>query len=92
MTKKYIDAEKLKKVIDILVDMPPNADVQEVKHGEWITKEPLPRTYGRSRAFCSRCGQFALYEFINVGSFGEKLTNYCPACGAKMDGKENNNG
>lgn len=60
-------------------------DVEPVRHGYWITKEPLPRTYGRSRAMCCRCGQFALYELINAGSFKEQLTKFCPNCGAKLD-------
>lgn len=63
-----------------LVTIP--ADGREERLAEWI--ESSTRTYGRSRTCCSRCGAFALYEFINVGSFGEQLTNYCPNCGADM--------
>ena len=65
-----------------------NGKRDAVKRGEWITKEPLPRTYGRPRSMCGRCGAFALYEFINVGSYAEKLSTFCPGCGARMDGKE----
>ena len=61
---------------------------QEAKNGFWITKEPLPRTYGRPRAMCSRCGAFALYEMKNVGCFVEKLSKYCPSCGQKQDEEE----
>lgn len=62
----------------------PAADVVEVRKAKWITGNENPRTYGRIRAMCGRCGAFALYEFVNVGSFKECLSNYCPNCGAKM--------
>ena len=62
----------------------PAADVVEVRKAKWITGNENPRTYGRIRAMCGRCGAFALYEFVNVGSFKECLSNYCPNCGAKI--------
>ena len=62
----------------------PAADVVERKKGEWITGNDNPRTYGRIRAMCSRCGAFALYEMVNVESFKEQLSNFCPNCGASM--------
>lgn len=53
----------------------PAADVVEVVHGEWIpdpimSRNPYARNYN-----CSVCGNSP----IEVG-------NYCPHCGAKMDG------
>lgn len=63
-------------------------DVRENKSGSWMTEEPLIRTYGIPRACCSRCGGFALYEFVNVGSFKEELSNCCPHCGADMRGND----
>ena len=68
------------------IDYMPTADVEEVKHGEWITSGPLPRTYGRPRSMCSRCGALARYELVNVGVYHEDLSKRCPECGAKMDG------
>ena len=53
----------------------PTADVAEVKHGEWIEK---PFLLGTSN-FCSECDSF--YGMPH-GKY-----NYCPNCGAKMDGK-----
>ena len=50
----------------------PTADVAEVRHGKWSKN-------GNGRD-CSICG-FKYYA--NGGLF-----NYCPKCGAKMDGKE----
>ena len=66
----------------------PVTDVKPVVRGEWITGSDNPRTYGRIRAICGRCGAFALYEMVNVGSFKEQLSNYCPNCGAKMKGEQ----
>lgn len=51
----------------------PTADVVEVIHGYWGTDK-----YRLERSICSICG--AVYE----GDGG----NYCPNCGAKMDGEE----
>jgi Zn finger protein HypA/HybF involved in hydrogenase expression len=48
------------------------ADVVEVKHGEWIS-ECEPHYE------CSECHHwFHLYQYMN----------YCPNCGARMDGKK----
>lgn len=62
----------------------PAADVREVKRGEWLTGNGNPRSYGRIRAMCGRCGAFALYEMVNAGSYKEQLSKFCPSCGAEM--------
>ena len=53
------------------------ADVVEVRHGEWIE---LVRELGKGKTItkyqCSLCGVYLVQE-----------ANYCPNCGAKMDGK-----
>ena len=50
----------------------PTADVVEVRHGEWI--------YDHWCEFkCSECGHFSKTE-------PRGKENYCPNCGAKMDG------
>ncbi len=55
----------------------PAADVVEVRHGEWV-----------GDAFCDvltckECSyEHALYVLGKLSA-----TNYCPNCGAKMDGK-----
>lgn len=58
----------------------PTADVVEVKHGEWIHTDYAEHWRGKDE--CSLCG----YHFeprLDLSCF-----NYCPGCGAKMDGKE----
>lgn len=72
------------KAIDIAIgelDKLPVADVQEVKHGEW-KEERLAS--GEIKYTCSKCRQVFQGESLDF--------NYCPNCGAKMDGKEINDG
>ena len=76
---KHWDGHTEKDVIRLL-SLP---DVQPVKHGRW------------SGDFCSNCG-ISKYNFISFNIVGEKeyarpfgTWNYCPRCGAKMDGEDN---
>ena len=59
------------------------ADVVEVKHGEWMS---VPETWGvlDIRYYCSECGKDAI---INNNK-RYVLSDYCPHCFAKMDGKK----
>ena len=95
---RYIDADKLLEVlngftkfyhldmlsvgtfIDMVTDMP-TADVVEVKHGRWI-KDRLCSTSGGTYGVrrCSVCEDY--YQDVGYG------WNYCPNCGAKMEGEE----
>ena len=68
------------KEIARILENVPTADVQEVKHGEWIDNTKyLERV-------CSNCGREVVYQIID-GCW--EYENYCPHCGATMDGKEN---
>ena len=83
------------------VEQSPTIDAVEVVHGEWIAvssydafggSEELWNAHGNPTAFhyCSNC---KAQSYVN--EFGEELlTDYCPNCGAKMDGerKEKCNG
>ena len=54
----------------------PTADVVEVRHGHWI--------YNDGDNTCSVCRK----EVTEHNDLGRKQWfNYCPHCGAKMDGK-----
>lgn len=66
----------------ILADVP-SADVVEVRHGHWILRQPnsLHLDWRDSLFECSVCGA------NRIRRTGEVL-NYCPNCGAKMDGEE----
>lgn len=78
---RYIDAEVLKNEdfqdfsnTDVMyaIDHCPTADVQEVKHGKWEK--------GKCGNYfvCSECGQIS--DFFKY--------DYCPGCGARMDGED----
>ena len=73
-------------VVDIL--RAPTVDAVEVMHGHWIEME-------RGHYFkCSRCRNPIPYKFgwkvYNGVVFNKRYYNYCPNCGAKMDGGDGN--
>jgi hypothetical protein len=61
------------------------ADVAPVRHARWITWEEagndIPSPH---RHECSACHDAAQVLINNI----ELLSDYCPNCGAKMDGAE----
>lgn len=68
-------------IIDALENIP-SADVAPVVHGRW---EYIPQTFNTLSQFrCSFCGWWSLDPSID-GAY-----NYCPNCGAKMDGGAEN--
>ena len=68
----------------------PNADVQEVRHGEWHT---IRETTDSKTTECTAC--MKSFFFMRKGQLNIDLMPYCPHCGAKMDGEReegNDNG
>ena len=65
--------------VRIAIKSMPAADVQPVKHGHW--SECYTDTHHYS-GICSVCGK------ASIKSLTEKLYNYCPKCGARMDGEQ----
>ena len=62
------------------VDNAPAADVVEVRHGEWVKNEEESKKHVEVIYFCSACQ--------NWEAWGEtEKYNYCPNCGARMDGE-----
>ena len=57
------------------------ADVTEITHGEWMSAPEMWGTFD-VRYYCSKCGNHAI---INSRE-RYVLSDYCPHCGAKMDG------
>mgnify|MGYP005906461177 CR=1 FL=1 len=95
---RYIDAEKLKCSIDSetdsifdwdmtieelyynlckLIDDEPTADVQEVKHGDWQNKYRSGTTI--KEGVVSSC----------CDMWNNRKSQFCPNCGARMDGVAN---
>lgn len=89
---RYIDVDKLQETIcetvnnpairgwlNSLINEQPTADVKEVKHGQWNTvlDESILEHYNNDVDIfaCSICG---------IKS--KRPTKFCPFCGARMDG------
>ena len=72
------------------IDIIPRVDAVEVVHGSWLYDS------GSGKYFCSACDEYALSfkkDTIYGGDLYEVcLTDYCPNCGAKMDGERKDNG
>lgn len=64
------------------ISQTPAADVAPVVHGWWI-HNPDYESWAE-KYICSVCNRNALTD----GDYRHKLSNYCPNCGAKMDGEE----
>lgn len=74
-------ADRFRDCIDIL-DSLDTADVAPVRHGRWLTWEEqfpahIPSKKSGLGVFCSTCHKHA-----------DNMYDYCPNCGAKMDGEE----
>lgn len=85
------------------IDIIAAADVVEVRHGEWIEHDESKDDFYHHRcSICKVDAPFNYVEtedydegmdgewcFIGmrIADIVEHLTNYCPHCGAKMDGK-----
>lgn len=88
MDKEYIEREALlshlfskqDEPLDVMKEIAafPAADVVEAVHGRWIKHEGYTE--------CSECGHW--YDSPESEYTGDR-SNYCPNCGAKMDGEEN---
>ncbi|WP_370768336.1 HNH endonuclease [Ruminococcus sp.] len=73
----YFEKENLKKVVDFEPKKPIKSDVQEIKHGKWVS---TGNALGYTEYHCSEC-----YNYLFLDSKDDELYNYCPHCGAKMD-------
>ena len=61
----------------------PSEDVEPVRRGVWELD------YDRNFHRCSNCKESSIRYTDEWGDeIGEELTNFCPECGAKMDGGE----
>ena len=73
------------------IDKVPTADVQEVKHAKWI-KEWRDGFVNGKRNYELICPYCNFSYFDNqCGFIVPEHFNFCPNCGAKMDGDKNAN-
>ena len=73
--QEYVGALTLKERLRRLLDSQPTVDAEPVRHGRWIEVDVGDCCYR-----CSECG------FIR-DAYLLDISNYCPKCGAKMDGE-----
>lgn len=61
------------------IDKQPTIEAEPVRHGRWINvgEETMHDGWTYRKHKCSECG------FLTV-----EAINFCPKCGARMDGKE----
>ena len=87
--KRLIDANSLlefamnlynKTIIPSDIESFPTVDAVEVVHGEWLN------TKFTTELLCGNCFELT---YIPITKSGRKPYNYCPNCGAKMDGDGN---
>ncbi len=72
------------------IDKIPAADVAEVRRGKWIkTQEPMGWR-DVDCAECSVCHESWIIDKDSSIDDYECMWHYCPNCGAKMDGGNNN--
>ena len=91
--KRLIDADALRCEIDgcsfesgydagkvlIMIAEAPTVDAVEVVHGRWV--DNMVRNW-----HCSVCGKKVPRQVYFDGYCYDDKLNYCPNCGAKMDG------
>ncbi len=69
-----------------LLDMQDVVEAAEVKHGEW---DAIPNTYmsvaSKDGSYSGNATSCSVCHEVNPNVY---KTNFCPNCGAKMDGKE----
>ena len=66
------------------IDSIPAADVAPVVHGRWDDSGRYTFPSGSTAVRCTNCGCALTESEYHLNNW-----NYCPACGAKMDGGDN---
>ena len=74
-----------------LLEKVPAADVAPVRHGRWIFGKDLPYSWGqipknKYHLYCPECLEQAFNRSEDNDPDFDVDASYCPNCGAKMDG------
>lgn len=72
------DGFHLPERFEYVINNQPTVDAKAVVHGEWIANKVMYRHFGALNYKCNICEKEGAY------------TNFCPNCGAMMDGKKVN--
>ena len=75
------NAHHLTNYATLILREAPTIDVAPVKHGRWVS---VPHKLAR---VCSVCNRDEPYKFADIDA---DVYEYCPNCGAKMDGGAGN--
>ena len=75
------NAHHLTNYATLILREAPTIDVAPVRHGRWVS---VPHKLAR---VCSVCNRDEPYKFADIDA---DVYNYCPNCGAKMDGGAGN--
>ena len=76
--KRYFkDMDEIQEDLDMLFCMLPAENVAPVRNGWWVS---VPHKLAR---VCSVCNRDEPYKFADIDA---DVYDYCPNCGAKMDG------
>lgn len=79
--KRYFkNMKEIQEDLDMLFCMLPAENVAPVRHGRWIDKGEY--------AVCTECGGRSGTQYEGVEPI-PLMTQFCPNCGAKMDGGTN---
>ena len=78
--RRIIDSPRNREQMVAMLEAVPSEDVQPVRHGHWIEHicELFP---AEGTVECSECHEHESIFLVN--------DKYCPNCGAKMDGEQN---
>lgn len=75
-------AFKTRQEVQDFLDNIPNADVTPVRHGRWIERK-------EHFYFQNGCKEWINFYCSECDAPNNSPTDYCPHCGAKMDGVDN---
>lgn len=82
MAAKWVDGSDGAMAMEIVAS-PPAADVAPVVHGRWDDSGRYTFPSGAAAVRCTNCGCALTESEYRLNNW-----NYCPVCGAKMDGGE----
>lgn len=75
------DNKRVTQLLQAIMDAP-TIEAEPVRHGKWVKAQGMMPPEYHHRKCCNLCGGWALQDFFGR----ERMSFYCPNCGAKMDG------
>lgn len=86
--ERNLSGEIMERSIDVKdIETIEPADVVPVRHARWIKPTGMMPPEHHGHYECSECGAWAGRDWLRPWRY-ILLTDFCPGCGAKMDGEE----